>query len=129
MWAMQALKDDYDVTLITAGVVDLDGLNNFYGTSLHPEDFKMRIAPFAFLLNKISGGDALRGAYFQKYCRNVARDYDILISAYNLVDFGLPAIHCIADFCWDEDIRIDLHPTPAGIRGRFMAALHTERRI
>jgi hypothetical protein len=34
MWAMQALKDDYDVSLITAGEVNLKELNSFYGSSL-----------------------------------------------------------------------------------------------
>ena len=34
MWGIQALKEDYDVSIITAGNVDLDGFNQFYGTTV-----------------------------------------------------------------------------------------------
>ena len=34
LWALAALKDDYDVSLVTAGDVDISGINEFYGTDL-----------------------------------------------------------------------------------------------
>jgi len=119
MWALQALKDEYDVSLITTGAVDLEALNQFYGTSLRPDDLKIRSAQLPFFVRFINGGDALRGAYYQRFCKEIATEFDALISSYNLLDFGVPAIHCIADFCWDEGIRKGLHPPPSGMRGLF----------
>ncbi len=119
MWVMQALKDDYEVSLITTGEVDLEGLNKYYGTSLRPHEFHIRQAPLPGFLCNISGAAALRGAFYQRYCLKIAHEFDVLVSAYNIVDFGVPAIQCIADFSWSEDIRKDLHPIPLGTRGKF----------
>lgn len=119
MWGIEALKDDYDLSLITSGNIDLGELNQFYGTSLRSEEFTIRQAPIPFFLKRMAGGDALRGAFYQRYCRKIATEYDVLISAYNLCDFGVPAIHCIADFSWDKDIRKRMDPTPHGYRELF----------
>jgi len=114
MWGIEALKGDNDVSLITAGDFDLDGLNQFYGTSVCPEDITVRRARMPWPLQSIRGGDALWGCLYQRFCRKVAPEFDVLISAYNPCDFGVPAIHCIADFAWNEEIRKRLHPPPAG---------------
>lgn len=119
MWGIEALKDDYDLSLITSGDVNLDQLNQFYGTSLEPDEFRIRQAPIPFFLKRMAGGDMLRGAFYQRYCRKIATEYDILISTYNLCDFGVPAIHCIADFSWNQEIRKNLDPPPQGARGLF----------
>jgi glycosyltransferase involved in cell wall biosynthesis len=119
MWLLQALKDDYEVSLITTGEVDLEGLNRYYGTSLRPREFHIRQAPLPVFLRQISGADALRGAFHQRYCRKIAAEFDVLVSAYNIVDFGVPAIQCIADFSWDEEIRKQFAPPPSGVPGLF----------
>lgn len=115
MWAIEALKADYDVSVITTGGGDLDALNQFYGTSVKPDEVTFRESGIPAVLRRT--GDALRGSLHQRHCRRVASEYDVLISAYNLCDFGVPAIHCIADFCWDAEIRRRLHPVPTGGRG------------
>ncbi len=130
MWAIQALKDDYDVTLVTGGEVDLEGLNEFYGTTLKSCDFAIRQAPvptWESVLRKAGIGDALNGAPYQRFCRKIAGDFDVLISTYNFSDFGVPAIHFIADFSWDDAIRRSLHPTPPGI-GKFIYGDNAIRR-
>ena len=119
MWAIEALKENYDVSLITTGDVDLEGLNRFYGTSVTENEISLRCDPVLRLLLRPNSGDALRGVFYERYCRKIAREFDILISTYNLCDFGVPAIHCIADFSWDEEIRKKLHPFPKGSRGLF----------
>ncbi len=119
MWLLQALKDDYEVSLITAGEVDLEGLNRFYSTSLHPHEVHIRRAPLPGFLRHVSAADALRGAFFQRYCRKIAEEFDVLVSAYNVCDFGVPAIQCIADFSWDEEVRKQFDPPPSGVRGLF----------
>jgi glycosyltransferase involved in cell wall biosynthesis len=118
MWTIQALKDDHDVTLVTGGEVDLDGLNAFYGTSLQARDFNVLKAPaplWLTLLRRMDIGDALDSVAYARLCRTVAPDFDVLISAYSFCDFGVPAIHFIADFSWDDAIRRSLHPAPPGI--------------
>ncbi len=119
MWAIEALKDDYDVSLITAGDVDVAALNQFYGTIVRGNEISIRQSPIFIFLHRLKGADALRGAFYQRFCRKIAHEFDVLISAYNLCDFGLPAIHCIADFSWVEEIRIKFHPLPLGARGLF----------
>jgi glycosyltransferase involved in cell wall biosynthesis len=48
----------------------------------------------------------------------MSSDYDILISAYNLCDFGVPAIHLL-DLSWDEELRRRFAPPPSGLEGIF----------
>ena len=115
MWGIEALKDIYDLTLITAGDFDLDDLNRYYGTSLQPTDFKLRQTPLPFFLRNNATAAALRGALYQRFCRRIAPEYDILISAYGPCDFGVPAIHFIADFSWSDEIRKILHPRAPGL--------------
>jgi glycosyltransferase involved in cell wall biosynthesis len=114
MWGIEALKDDYEVSLITAGNVDLDGLNRFYGTSVKDNEITVWQAPIPSFLRRMNGAAALRGALYQRFCRKLAKDFDVLISTYNLCDFGVPAIHCLADFSWDDEIRTRLDPIPPG---------------
>jgi hypothetical protein len=45
MWAAEALKRDFDVSLVTAGPVDLAQLNLFYGTGVNPRDETIRSLP------------------------------------------------------------------------------------
>ena len=119
MWAIEALKENYDVFLITTGDVDLEGLNRFYGTSVQENEISLRHGPVPGFLLRANSADALRGAFYQRFCRKIAREVDVLMSTYNLCDFGVPAIQCIADFSWDEDIRTSFDPPPQGARGLF----------
>jgi glycosyltransferase involved in cell wall biosynthesis len=122
MWAVQALRNDYDVTVVTRGEVDLERLNAFYGTALKAGEFKIRQVPipwWSLLVRKTGRGSALDDAPYQRCCRRIAHEFDVLISAYNFCDFGVPAIHCIADFSWDDAVRRSLHPVPPGL-ARFI---------
>ena len=119
MWALQTLKDDFDVSLISAGEVHIEALNRYYGTSIHSDEISIRKVPLPTFLRKMCAGDALRGAFYQRFCRKIASEFDVLISAYNICDFGVPAIHCIADFSWDDELRRRFHTHPSGTRGLF----------
>ncbi len=110
---IEALKMDFDVTLITGGPVDLARLNAYYGTSLSPEDFQILQAPMPFGLGRTAQFAALRGAFFQRYLRRVGPRYDAMISAYNVCDFGAPGIQFIADFSFMDEWRNKLHPALA----------------
>jgi hypothetical protein len=114
MWLIEALKPDFDVTIMTTGGWDLPALNSYYGTQVAEDEVKVRIAPLPFLAHSLNAA-ALRGACFQQFARQIAEEYDIRISAYNPTDWGLPALHFIADFSWNPEIREKFHPSLAGL--------------
>jgi len=44
-WALQALREEFEVILATLAPVDCPALNRNFGTSLRESDFDLRIAP------------------------------------------------------------------------------------
>jgi len=113
MWLIEALKRDCDITVMTTGGWDRKALNAFYGTGVREEDVKVRIAPVPWLLDNHSAA-ALRGSCYQRCARRIASEYDLRISTYNLTDWGLPAIHFLADFSWNQELRERLDPPSPG---------------
>jgi glycosyltransferase involved in cell wall biosynthesis len=97
-------------------------MNSWCGTVLRPTDFSVRRPLSVPGLTGPRAGAALRGAWFQRFCRQVAGDYDVLVSAYNPCDFGRPAIHFVADFSWHHGLRAELDPPPA----RHARRIHAE---
>ncbi len=118
MWVAEALKGGFEVSILTTNSIDLDDLKRHYGTSLRPDEVTFRKLSVP-LISGTSSAAALRGALFQRALRAVAGEYDLLISAYNPCDFGVPAIHCIADFSWDDELRRRLDPSGDGLAGAF----------
>jgi glycosyltransferase involved in cell wall biosynthesis len=114
MWLIEALKQDYDVTVLTTGGWDREELNSYYGTQVQEDEVEVRIAPVPLWARGFNAA-ALRGACFQRCARQIVREYDVRISAYNATDWGLPAIHFIADFSWHQEIRDGLHPRSPGL--------------
>jgi len=110
LWTLQALSQDYHVTLITTGEVDLRGLNDYYGTHLQPQDFSVQIAPLPIGLRNTVKFVGLKGSFFQRHVRHVAPDFDVMISCYGPMDFGRRGIQMIADFAFVEEWRFSLHP-------------------
>jgi len=115
LWAITELKQDYDVSLVTAGDVDLEGLNEFYGTALKASDFALRQALVPFFMRRNATAAALRRAYYQRFCRQVAPEFDLMISTYNFCDFGVPAIHFVADFTFDGELSGHWDARPRGL--------------
>jgi glycosyltransferase involved in cell wall biosynthesis len=110
LWTIEALKRDYDVTLISMGAVDLERLNAYYGTPLAPGDFSVQRAPLPLGLRNTTKFASLRGRFLQRYVRRVAPEFDVLINSYGVIDFGRPGIVMIADFSFVEEWRFSLHP-------------------
>ena len=55
MWLIEALKRNFDVTVMTTGGWDLSALNSFYGTEIKEDEVKVRIAPVPFLVRTLNG--------------------------------------------------------------------------
>ena len=113
MWLIEALKRDYEVTVVTTGGWDLAALNSYYGTRVESDEVKVRVAPFPWLMRGLNAA-ALRGACYQRFARQIAAEYDVRISTYNPTDWGLPAVHFIADFTWHRAIRERIDPPSPG---------------
>ncbi len=111
LWTIEALKVDYDVTLISAGEVDLERLNAYYGTGFRAGDFTHRRVEFPAGLRGTNKFAGLKGRFLLRYVRRAAPEFDLMISAYGPMDFGKPGIQMIADFSFVEDWRLDLNPS------------------
>ena len=109
LWTAQALKDDYDITIITMGELDLDKFNKIHGTSLKEDEVKVIGLPIPKLFE--NRFDALRDYRLHRYCKSHKDNFDLFISTYNVVDFGKKGIQCIADFSFDDDIRREVDPS------------------
>jgi glycosyltransferase involved in cell wall biosynthesis len=116
LWGVEALKRDYDVTLITGARVDLERLNRYYGTGLSLREFSIRTVRMPLGLHHSAKFDALRGAFFQRYVQRVAAEFDLMISAYNPCDFGVRGIQFVGDFAFVREWRLALHPSLQGYR-------------
>ncbi len=113
LWLIEALKRDHDVAVVTTGGWNLAALNAYYGTNIRENDVELRLVPIPFVVGNRSAA-ALRGACYQRFARRIAGQYDVRISAYNPTDWGLPAVHFIADFSWHREIRERYDPPSPG---------------
>lgn len=104
LWAIEALKADHDVTLLTTGPAPWTELNARYGTTIKPGEVSVQ-RPYTARLFGGYPGAALTGALHERFCHGMANRFDVLLSAYNPCDFGRPAIHRIADFGWSDALR------------------------
>jgi glycosyltransferase involved in cell wall biosynthesis len=105
LWTLQALQDDHRTTLITMGRPDLRLLDGCYGTSV---DGRIELRSLDVPPGLGRRFDALRTARLARYCRRHAGDFDLMISTYNVMDFGLPGVQQIADFSFDDALRREL---------------------
>jgi glycosyltransferase involved in cell wall biosynthesis len=118
MWGAEALKREFEVSIVTTNAIDLRALNSFYGTDVSAREVTLLQVPIPRIVSGIRGAAAIRGALFQRAMHRSARNYDVLISTYNLCDFGVPAIHLL-DLSWDEELRTRFSVAPTGIEGMF----------
>lgn len=100
---IRALQDDHRVTLITMGRPDLEALNAKYGAGVDLAKLETRSLSIPPGLRKRF--DALRGFRLARYCRRHAGDFEAMISAYNVMDFGEPGIQRVADLSFDDGLR------------------------
>ncbi len=103
MWTAQALKRDFRISIITMGDVNLPSLNNYCGTSIAEEEVNIISLPIPSFMNRYFA--AVRSYRLFRLCKSISKDYDVMISAYNVMDFGKPGIQFIADFSFDDELR------------------------
>ena len=97
-WMLQALRGDYQLTLLTWTPVDLDRVNEYYGTSLEPRDFTALVPPewIRSAIDSIPASLAmLKIAVLRRRCKQIADGFDVLMAAHDETDFGRPGIQFI----------------------------------
>jgi len=109
MWLIQALKDQYQISVITRGGWDLKSLNKFANTTIEAENISLVKLPFSKLLSQTKGG-AIWNGFFLRYCRRIGKSFDIRISAARPIDWGLPAVHILADVFWNDELYLKFGP-------------------
>jgi glycosyltransferase involved in cell wall biosynthesis len=95
-WILEALKNRYEVTVLSAGPADLPAVNRFYGTSLRDSDFRV-IYPNrlirAFLGLDFDAGSIQPAAYLMRMCRRIRHHYDLVVAAgMEEMDLGGPGL-------------------------------------
>ncbi len=102
LWMLQALKDKYDITLVTIVDLDWSKLNSMYGTTLSSDSIKI-IALFPrkwghLITHLYSNNKHFRQLVLHFNLRRFKQhgaDKDLLISAYNAADLGKRGIQYI----------------------------------
>lgn len=97
-WILEALRQDYEVTLLTSEPVDLNLLDRRYGTSLTGSKLTVRTMNRLvrrFLELDPDPGSIQKHAYLMRLSKRVRHQYDLVVGADNEGDFGLPAVQYI----------------------------------
>ena len=116
MTVLEALQDDYDLTLITLREPDFEELNDYYNTSVDPVPIEIAgtVAP---QLHEQFGIKyyVLQNALLGRYARSHADEYDCLVSTINelgLEEDAVQYIHFPFDWTVSCDHREEIfHPT------------------
>jgi glycosyltransferase involved in cell wall biosynthesis len=98
-WALQALRDEFEVTLLSWTGVDVD-LNATYGTRLREHDFAVELPPrgrravFAALPLRLG---LLRSGLLQRHARKLdaERRFDLIVSTDDVIDVHRPAVQYV----------------------------------
>lgn len=107
MTVIEALTKKFEVVhVIARGGWDLNELNAIAGTNIPDNEIVLIRLPFKKILAKTTLG-AIWHAIFLRYCRKIAHNYDIRITASRTMGWGLPAFHFLSDVVWNEQLLSD----------------------
>ncbi|MEO0292887.1 MAG: glycosyltransferase family 4 protein [candidate division WOR-3 bacterium] len=119
LYLAEALKDEYEVTLLTLYSSSLNRLNECFGTNLTSSEIRIIEHPLANFFRNFRYFDAIRGAIFARFCRNFIDSFDLIISTYNIMNFNKGGIQFIADFSFSDELRRNLAPQKQGLKKIF----------
>jgi glycosyltransferase involved in cell wall biosynthesis len=97
-WMLQALRDDYRLTLLTWTPVDLDEVNRYFGTSLAPSDFTA-LSPSRASRAVLDGLplplSTVKTSVLRRRAKRIAPAFDVVLGAHGEADFGRPGIQFV----------------------------------
>ena len=99
-WALQALRDDFEVTLLSWTGIEAEDLNAAYGTNLRPGDFAVALPPrgqravFDALPLRLG---LLRSGLLQRHARKLdaERRFDLIVSTDDVIDVHRHAVQYV----------------------------------
>jgi len=99
-WALQALRDEFDLTLATLRPVDCESVNQSFGTSLRDGDFALRQAPSYYrtaLRYLPVQGALVELCIMMRWAKALDRQehFDVIVSTNNEADFNRRAIQYV----------------------------------
>ncbi len=103
LFIAEALKNDYDVTLICTEASELEKLNEFYGTRLKPNDVSFLFYPLPPILRQVKFASAFKSSLFAYYCRKKSQVYDLIITSF-IGNFKNDSIQFVKDLTFSDDI-------------------------
>jgi hypothetical protein len=99
VWMMEALKGEYEITLLTWRPPDFDALNAHYGTNLRQTDVRVLCPvhlPARWLIQAIPDtGTVQIFSYLLRKAKRLGRAYDVILTAEMESDFGRPGIQYV----------------------------------
>tara|TARA_R110002096_G_scaffold55552_3_gene142423 strand:- start:1172 stop:2521 length:1350 start_codon:yes stop_codon:yes gene_type:complete len=113
-WSAIALHEaGADVTLLGPDTASLSSLNEAFGASTKNSigDKGIKFAPLPVKQNLRLTGYSGYLRHFDQVARQTVDQFDLVISAYNLMDFGKPGIHLIGDLTFDHKLNETVDPT------------------
>jgi len=111
LWIIEALKDMYELYLITTGSVDFKYLNECWGTNIKPSEITVVKFP-QYFLKYTNRFFALRYSILGRFCKRISSEFNVMFSTYNVMDFGKRGIQSIGDFLFSDKIRRVLYNLP-----------------
>jgi glycosyltransferase involved in cell wall biosynthesis len=97
-WMLQALKQEWAVTILTWSPYDFGAPDRYYGTSLRPNEFTVRCAPWPLRPLRRFDPDPWSiqpTSYLLRMCKKIGDDYDVIASADDESDFGRPGLQYV----------------------------------
>lgn len=124
-WAVEALRETFEVSLLTLEPVDCAAVNRSFGTSLRDTDYTSYLAPlpYRWLLRALpTTGALLTGCALMRVAQDLDRRqrFDVLLGTWNEIDFGRPGIHYVHypwTFLHRPKIERPWHRLPGLLRG------------
>ena len=87
-WAIETLKSDYSVSLLTFSPVNTANINDFYGTRIDEGEYAVINPRLPFFQNRLMRFAMARDHLMMRYCKSLNRDFDLFIGVGGGMDFG-----------------------------------------
>ena len=88
-WAIEAMKDECKVSLITFSKnLTADDLNRYHGTAIRPDQYSTINPGLPRFLGRTKRFSLLKDHLMMRYCKSQSKEFDLFISIGTGMDFG-----------------------------------------
>jgi len=97
-WIIHAIKDRYDVSTLTWQPVELDHVNQYYGTDISKSEISSSHVPpvLRCVVDRLpTPALLLKASLLFRFAKRVKDDYDVVVCGHNETDFGARCVQYI----------------------------------